>query len=1287
MQKYINIGLILSMHMLYAVNAYAGDIVVTMGGNVSSLSAGGVYLTGTATGAPEASDTNQDTTATSIASTITTPTSNAWLVDIVSSGDLGSFTQPGDQTERWDISIGGNGSTGAMSTKVATTAPDTSTQNFDSNANRLAHAVISIAPTSTIAFDSVSSASDNNANTLNWTHTFSGTANGKLIVGISVEEGNNCNVDRIVNSVTHDGVDLTFITAIDQPSTPFCNRVELWYLDFVEPIANYQMDEIWTVPGSGEVLDYSGNANHGDTISSGAGTPISNASTFPALGDSTSGTCGYGVFPANNNNATRQHAVDSKLTPGSTGSVTFWYRSDTDWDVDSGTGHRKLLDATNGATSRFYLFKNGNNGRLIFRLDDGGGNQAQAITPNQTFLANQWVHIGITWDLPNNLLEIYINGALADTGPTTDTTAAAWNSLYIGDNRAVGVSGIGTNRSAGGLIDETRIYDIPIPLATVVRDRDAQHPCTLIDHYQIKVLSSSPGSCAPIEVEITAHNVAHTAVNVSSGTILNFSTLLGSSNWESLTVGSGTWNPTGATATYTWPVIEESSVQVGISNGATVTENINLDDGSSTDLSGDATEDPDIDFSDDPIIRISTDGSDDGSIATEISGKDSDQAPSQTLFIQLKNSGSNFMGQDPCEVSGYYNGAHPVQVALECNNPSNCSAQDITVEDNTGTPITITTSYSSGSVPASLAGANGTTVTMDFDGVDGDVTTTTDNKASLVVNYPDAGLVTIHFETTIDPAGGSPNLTYSGTSNGFVVRPFGFRIDDFSPTNPAATAGTGTVFTKAGQNFTADISAVVWELVDDNGSTGGTSGDGIPDSNSSLTLNATTPNFGNESSKVIANISHTLIAPDPAVITGAESGTLTGGGNISDFGATVAGAIDDHTMSWDEVGIIQLDVNESNNSYLSGGQDITGQVPYVGRFTPANLTVAVNLPAGISPDLEDACATGPFTYMGQEFYYDPDADPRDAPRIRVRGVDTSGGITFNYDTTEFFKLDTTTLPRSYSDQSGAPAGSFGVMINGVVEFQNLQEDNNPNGNIFLRLQDGSDGDRFMYDRVSEVGPFTGSVDLTFEAAGLKDTDGVCYDGDGDTICDDTTPTPSASDDDFLYGNITGTTQRFGRLVLDNAFGSELLPLNIPVRAEYFDGDDFINNTDDVCSTYRAGDVTLNEVAVAPTDTLEPGDTTVSLPAAATALVNGLSNPASPLVVDAPGAGNTGNLDAVMDMSTTSGSDQEWLRFDWDGIDNAPADGDLYDDDPKSRISFGIYSGPDEFIYIRESVNF
>ena len=60
----------------------------------------------------------------------------------------------------------------------------------------------------------------------------------------------------------------------------------------------------------------------------------------------------------------------------------------------------------------------------------------------------------------------------------------------------------------------------------------------------------------------------------------------------------------------------------------------------------------------------------------------------------------------------------------------------------------------------------------------------------------------------------------------------------------------------------------------------------------------------------------------------------------------------------------------------------------------------------------------------------------------------------------------------------------------------------------------------------------------------------------------------------------------------------------------------------------------------------------------------------------PGPTDDGYVDITVNLP---GLGMTWLRYDWDGDGN-------HDDDPTARVSFGLFSGPMQFIYIREPWN-
>ena len=230
-----------------------------------------------------------------------------------------------------------------------------------------------------------------------------------------------------------------------------------------------------------------------------------------------------------------------------------------------------------------------------------------------------------------------------------------------------------------------------------------------------------------------------------------------------------------------------------------------------------------------------------------------------------------------------------------------------------------------------------------------------------------------------------------------------------------------------------------------------------------------------------------------------------------------------------------------------------------------------------------------------------------------------------------------------------------------------------------------DRDSFLFDRSSvdlnviippaEGTRFLANVDLTIDAGSLTDLDTVCF--DTGTGCEN-----------YIISAITGTELRFGRLVLGTAVGSELLPVSVPFQVEYFDGTNFVVNTDDVCTSLAVTDLTLDSaVEAAQTDgdidisnatsCSDPGETGVATAAVTNdPFVSGFGDLSFSLTT--PAAGCTGYIDINTDLSILA---IDWLRYDWDD-DDGNEDGP-YDDNPAGRAEFGLYEGPSEYIYIRE----
>ena len=172
-----------------------------------------------------------------------------------------------------------------------------------------------------------------------------------------------------------------------------------------------------------------------------------------------------------------------------------------------------------------------------------------------------------------------------------------------------------------------------------------------------------------------------------------------------------------------------------------------------------------------------------------------------------------------------------------------------------------------------------------------------------------------------------------------------------------------------------------------------------------------------------------------------------------------------------------------------------------------------------------------------------------------------------------------------------------------------------------------------------------------ESQGVTDSDGIAFAGNparfGQPLAGLGIP--------FTFGK----SLREGRLVLDNAYGSELLPLRVPLRAEYFTGGAWVTNTLDHCSSYAAADVSLGNYQGG----LAAGETALS---GVGVLVGGQAAGGAPFSLSAPGLGNQGSADLTLNLAT-----RPWLRS--GGVD------------PGARASFGLFKGNRRTIYQREVV--
>lgn len=232
----------------------------------------------------------------------------------------------------------------------------------------------------------------------------------------------------------------------------------------------------------------------------------------------------------------------------------------------------------------------------------------------------------------------------------------------------------------------------------------------------------------------------------------------------------------------------------------------------------------------------------------------------------------------------------------------------------------------------------------------------------------------------------------------------------------------------------------------------------------------------------------------------------------------------------------------------------TAATSYFGRFVPDHFDVLVT----------QACPSGVFTYSGQPF------------SVTVTAKNVSGITTQNYHGATFAKA-TTLAARDAADTTANPGpGAIAGNLIAAAAFSN-----------------------------GEVTATTPAY--TFTSASTVPTVVRVRATDTDSITSLRT-TPATT--------VEGTTTvRSGRLWMNNAYGSELLPLAVPVKTQYWGASGWATNTADSCTVL----VTPTNANAGLTNTLKAA-TTASL--GIPPVVAGVGR----LSLSAPGTGNVGLVD-------------------------------------------------------------
>ncbi|WJG09715.1 DUF6701 domain-containing protein [Aliiglaciecola sp. LCG003] len=278
--------------------------------------------------------------------------------------------------------------------------------------------------------------------------------------------------------------------------------------------AFYQFNQTgWS--GTGAVPDSSGNGFNGNAL--GGAVPLSYSA----------GSCKVLDIPGNISSSVTD-AIDAGIDlndVGNQGSISFWYRSDQSWADNTA---RQLIDASNQAPSPDkYFYMSLKSGALTFAVEDSQDTDISVTRSDLNYAANQWVHITAVWDLPNNLLQLYVlrdgSGTVSSvSNPSLQDQLGDMDTLYIGDSRSNYFVNDGSGNSANGQFEDLRMHNYVLSQNEVQDFAGSEPSCDdldpqLVAHWPMNMCSLNGDANEVIDVIAGANGTAIDGANISQG--------------------------------------------------------------------------------------------------------------------------------------------------------------------------------------------------------------------------------------------------------------------------------------------------------------------------------------------------------------------------------------------------------------------------------------------------------------------------------------------------------------------------------------------------------------------------------------------------------------------------------------------------------------------------------------------------------------------------------------------------------------------------------------------------
>ena len=975
----------------------------------------------------------------------------------------------------------------------------------------------------------------------------------------------------------------------DTPKTgfPATNSAIKYYIP--RPVGEYLMEQALWTSAPGQVIDTSGGGN--------SGAALGGAQTI-----STGKVCRAANIPLNTSAATTD-AINTGIkvpqSAGGAGTVTFWYKANTAWS--GGTARdAQLLDATLVNNQWFFLTRR-SNGHLRFVVTDSLGKVWAAETAAISVAAATWKHIAVSWNFNalvasnSDHLRIYADGVLQLELPfsTSGVLSSQIGSLYLGDSRGGIVGSSGTGNSMDGVLDEVRVYNYEGGLALVQRDMNLSlGGC--INHYAITDAGTGL-SCQQTTVTVTAHDINHGNYTMPNNTTqVNLTTSTGVGDW-SLISGYGLFDNGVANdgkATYLFNGEYQAVFGLNYTSAATVTAHVS--DGQFSDQENQA-----IVVKACAIAKFNA-----CEVATPRCVPSGSSSAYALLNTKLANTAFKLdlvKLKNDATLETTFNGTATVELLV--NSAAN------TPLDANNCPLTSTATIPLGSVTFANgypAAATGVPVSA---------------TAIAAVTPKFAVYREARVRVTCNAANcGTANIACSTDS--FAVRPLGFTVT--SNMTSTGQASTDTPSLNAGAAFTLRATASATTP----GVTAALGYDGIPFIDSSLAGQKiyTHVGQGDFTSRLGDSAGSTpgLISMGAAsAATGIATRTSVKYDDVGNFGILAGGVSDSKFTQVDQPGGQSAGciVGSASNTADSGGKfgcNIGSTItPLFGRFYPDHFDMTSYLDA--------VCGTGAasFTYMGQ---------PELGVSMSVAAASVNGvvlnhyssstyptlvGIDFNGDdnngATSFAPLNSRLTPavpafvwvngksgRAYStDAAGYAAGATTLTLNGtgaVAVGDFVRFDGDPNKYSVTGIAyvpsptsiDSAATDALLSiaaPGLLQAMPSTATVMTvlhSFNRLGSK----AAPVPDGPYEAFSLKAALNNNPENLQFASVNGhamsrssvaqsstTRLRYGRLQIENAYGSELLDLPLKMTARYYNGSAYVLNTLDNCTNITSANFT------------------------------------------------------------------------------------------------------------------